>query len=767
MYLTSGGTHSDERILEVEKDVRYFCPSVCFVNEYGNVGEIKEDWPAGNVEMKFLGGHRTVLRRSITFVGQREPILFSVCNCCCENGKAGLDLERLLEQVISYGTDQPSVKMPDFLAFMNTICFRDGPPIDLSDMEFGEEGLSRLSCVHTRAVAKIMSEGVREIEKRDPMILERTADKLHSDKVFGEGANVLRAMGVDTGSDDDGEDAAAGALLSLRNSDEMLLKLKVPRLVPLGARTYHAVVQHFGASDPWKRPVADPLYRFGATVKVSGRRKKTCLSHESQTCSCVYVGHYDLKAEDRADVEEGNNNMDLNGGEFHGFDEPLPNNDDDGTQSMQHREDGVVAKAYKDRPLLLPSYMEGYPNPFETDKYRERKAPDVCVPEVACDCVTGSDKKCSCLLQCAVCGSDWGEELTDPFPFHIYHEQFIWKTHVQGRRCSNSNCREILPFDGREDMVTPLAYHPLKGIYTGISTYFLMDLTASMARSHAPLSEYFKVMVEKYEACGEEKTDIPSIPTLFRDVQNVIRIVVVPSFPSTAYSCYNCGDRPTTLVMDGTSNGIAKRLAPSAKYFNRYPRTLPSPTFQKPHDLVSTRSLPMFPCYLQKISVPWKVLSNFSGGGDATALQELILRYSGAAPATADTFTADDMDAIEDLLNDNRRRQPTDVISWKLTQAFQYYFANAKANGHLLKPEVPSIVPVLQCIVAKSVVPVTGAPGQLVVACLLYLAFGFSCQTRTAIVFDNTTKPRAVVDRRRKAVYEQSSISAGTNSCSE
>ena len=31
----------------------------------------------------------------------------------------------------------------------------------------------------------------------------------------------------------------------------------------------------------------------------------------------------------------------------------------------------------------------------------------------------------------------------------------------------------------------------------------------------------------------------------------------------------------------------------------------------------------------------------------------------------------------------------------------------------------------------------------------------------------NTTKPRAVVDRRRKAVYEQSSISAGTNSCSE
>ena len=735
VYLTSGLMHSDEQIFELQKEVRYRCPRVTYVSRNGNVVEIMEDWPEERVEMVFLKSHCTVLRRPICFEGRSEPYLFSVCNCRCEDGKAGLELERMLEELISYGADQSSVKMCDFLALMNIICHPSGPPIDFDDMDIGgEEGLRRLSCVHIQSVDKILSEELREIKKREPMILKKTADKLQSDKVFGEEANVLRAMGVDTGDDEEEEEegAAVGALLQLRNRNDSLLEMKVPQLYPLGPRRYYAVVPHVEASAPWSHRTASPLWRFGSVVLVSGRRKKSCLSHESQRCKCVYVGHDDLKEEDRAEDEEGNNNMDLNGGAFPGFDGWIHDNNDNDNDGhvVHHLGNQVVAKAYKERPLLLPSYIRGYPNPLETDKYRERKPPDVCIPSVECDCVTSSDKKCLCLLRCDVCDSEWSDELTEPSPFHIYYADYMLQREVKGRRCSNTECCNVKEYDGREDMVTPLAYHPLKGIHTGISSYFLADLTASMARSHAPLSEYFSEMIEKYDAAGEAKVNIPSITTLFRDVQNVIRKVVVPAFPETAHVCYTCGDSPKTVVMDGTTNGIAKNLAPSG-YFNRFPQTQPSPSFANPNDLVTTtRQLWQYPCYLLKISVPWNILSNFSGGGDATALQELILRFSGAAPAAAAPFTAIDMDAIDELLNDGRRQQANDVISWTMTQAFRYYFDRVNTSGQALKPEVPSIAPVLQCLVAKSVIPVTGAPGQLVVACLLYLALGFSCQTR-------------------------------------
>ena len=286
MYLTSGGQHSDEQILELQKDVRYLCPRAAFESGNGDVVEIKEDWPEENVEIVFLKRHCTVLRRSIRFEGRSEPYLFSVCNCGCADGKAGLELERMLEELISYGADRESVEMRDFLALMNIICYPSGPSINFDEMEFGgEEGLRRVSCVHIRSVDKILIEGLREIEKKEPMILEKTAEKLHTDKVFGEEANVLRAMGVDTGDDDEEQEGAAvDALLLLRNNNDSLLKMKVPQLYPLGPRRYYAVVQHVEASDPWSHRTASPLWRFGSEVVVSGRRKKSCMSHESQRC---------------------------------------------------------------------------------------------------------------------------------------------------------------------------------------------------------------------------------------------------------------------------------------------------------------------------------------------------------------------------------------------------------------------------------------------------------------------------------------------------
>ena len=480
--------------------------------------------------------------------------------------------------------------------------------------------------------------------------------------------------------------------------------------------------------------------RFGGVCSISSRGKVHCISCDSTTCQHCWTGRKDLKngtdndAGDEPVIDDGVEEED-NYGEY-GNDEQ-----EDDADAVVHRVpvSSLLAKAYKPRSLITRALAAPYPSPLVNNPYRTRLPPLVCMPEhPLCDC---SEATCNsgCLVTCP-CGAEWASDaVTDPKPLVILGATHAFECSVSGWPCSNPNCHNICPFDGRQHCVTPMAYRSKTGIYYAIDSFLLVDIALGYQYSPGTLSECYDKMDRYYDAAGCRSL-LPPKPTFIHDLHETMRTVVTPYLPSQCFDCSACGTHGDTLVCDGKNEGILRKLAPLGD-FNRDPKMLPPPSIDNPNILrVNTPhcrgsernqiGLPTRPSILLKVSVLFADLAYFSGGGNETKIQELFLQFLHADPAEKHkTFDSNSMMALLEMIDDTKRHHV----------ALRHVLDNVKApldeDEEISAP--PLLANVLQCIVSKSIAPITGADGPLVIAayCILSMGFILSWNDRLTIFF--------------------------------
>ena len=138
----------------------------------------------------------------------------------------------------------------------------------------------------------------------------------------------------------------------------------------------------------------------------------------------------------------------------------------------------------------------------------------------------------------------------------MLHERFCREYEVAALRCSRPECPHVLPYDGREHAVTPLFLSQRTGVYYGMNTYDLLDLTRDHYASHSPFVERYKTMVQEY-AVGGFSPLLPPRSTLLRGVQDTVGRVIVPYMPLAAEDCRICGPYPDTVVTYSWTNSLA------------------------------------------------------------------------------------------------------------------------------------------------------------------------------------------------------------------
>ena len=143
------------------------------------------------------------------------------------------------------------------------------------------------------------------------------------------------------------------------------------------------------------------------------------------------------------------------------------------------------------------------------------------------------------------------------------------------------------------------------------------------------------------------------------------------------------------------------------------------------------------PSVLLQVSVPFSELAYFSGGGNETKIQELFLQYLHADPLEKhQKFDSESMHTLVVLLDDRKRHHT----------ALRRVIANIKPPEDE-KEEIsapPLLANVLQVIVSKSILPITGADGPLVIAAYCLLAMGLPGTTELPRFLRDMVSPTQV-----------------------
>ena len=215
---------------------------------------------------------------------------------------------------------------------------------------------------------------------------------------------------------------------------------------------------------------------------------------------------------------------------------------------------------------------------------------------------------------------------------------------------------------------------------------------------------------------------------VFYYLQAVISRLILPAFLSQAYECITCGPSPKAMVYDGTKNGIRRKSAPTGS-FSQYEGMSEVPSILNPSIIRTAlyNAPPKEPVHLLKETVNLNLLATFAGPG-AVKKQETLLRFCRAKHDIA-LFTEADLDTAILLFNG-----PVS-IDRAVTFMLEYYKSN-----ELLDP-VRNFGPVLQVIAAKSVAPITGADGSLLVALYSLLAMAISGSSSIPAVFHSLILP--------------------------
>lgn len=752
IYMISNQQKGYPRALCLQQGVRYSFPMVGFV-PHGDEGEEEEEegvqpiclsWPTGNHPIEFLGTNCTVLQRTLRFIdapSEMETVL--LCNCRCPEGKAGLMVQDAMERVISYCSDGQSVTV-------NRIHF-----IQNINRMYGNNRLFRpqdlllslecLDCVHTRAL-KTMFINSAMMDVPVCVTLEKTAAKLESENTFA--FNVKKVMQVEGEPAKDAEED--------NDAYDYLHSCMVPRIILLGEGIYHAVDQFRNVT---VFASESALLRFGSFIKLSARMVPFCTRCERDSCPCVYVGHLDASlllgirplARDRAPKDVQFEELDVS---------------DDNHMSPE----GAIAYSYKLRSFPISPYSDEFP--VISDPYRQNchGLTDVLKPRTVCDCTRNVDAvgehdeqplslHCRCCLHCS-CDTRWDEEKCTPcIPLLVLHREFPKKYSVCGFRCPNDTCSTVLRYDGREDGITVLfcgQSGPHAGTCVAISTHWLLEIVKSLYDSYDPLTRLYDTMVFNYRSAGfDTTTDIIPKTTFFYHLQQLIPRLILPAFPKQAYECVTCGPSPKVVVYDGTENGIRRKSAPIGN-FNVPEEMLDVPSIDNPYPLrpavLGRRASPppAVPVYYLKTTATWTELTTFAGAGSVKK-QELLLRFCRAKPESA-PLSSDELEAALLLFNG-----PT-LIDRAVFFMLQYF------TTHRLQEPIKNQGPLVQVISAKSVAPITGADGPLIVAVYSLLSMGIPGSYTLPALFTGLISPakksmmeatRIVRNIRRSPINEQ------------
>ena len=717
LYMISGRNKGYSRAQCLQKDVRYSLPIVGYMFRDEDEEEILQSiclsWPEGNYPIHFTGTICIVLQRSIIFVDAPfvSETLF-LCNCRCGEGKAGLSLQEEMERVISFSSEGSN--MINRVAFVQNI-----------QRLFGNNRLRRepnmvvslfcLDCVHTRAIRTAYDKNL-VFDAPECPVLEKTAAKLISDKTFEfdvtVAMNIVEEQAVNEMDEEEEEDA----------SMKYVHSLMVPRICLCGNGFYHALEELRNAT---VFASATPLFRFGSIISVSARMVPTCSRCERDNCRCAYVGHLDQVL---LCVRPGIRQKPPKDNEI----EELDVCDDSHIDYSK-----AIAHSYKLRSFALKPYSKEFPVIVDPFRKRCHELPQLLKPSIMCDCINGVGEDdneplhCFCVLRCS-CGEIWNEAICTPSKkLLILHREFPVCYDVCGLRCPLGQCETVLQYEGREDGITILfcgKAGPLAGYCVGIATVWLLEIVKSLYDSYDPLTRLYDTMIHYYLVGGFNPAFSLPKSTFFYHLQAVIPRLILPAFPVEAYECFTCGPSPKVTVYDGTENGIRRKTAPTGT-FNQYEGMLEVPSILDPSIIrpAAYNRPPNVPVYLLKETVNWCQLTTFAGTG-AVKKQECLLRFCRAKPDVA-VFTIADLDAAL-LLFDGPA--PID-------RAVCFMLDHHKSND-LVVP-VRNLGPVIQGMAAKSVAPITGADGSLLVALYSLLAIGVSGSTIIPPIFHSLMSP--------------------------
>ena len=733
LYVMTGTVHDEDtrkRIKCLQYGTRFLVPQVLVSSAEGHTFELKSTWPypGENLDMSISTEIQyVVLLRKIIF-DEGEEATVGICDCHCPPGMRGRDMKEALERGFNFNYGETGIDKAKFWAGLVGIlqgysCIPSG----------NSNTNSVITCVHVELVRTALQRS-RAIDTPEPKALRKTAKELSKVRGF-EDFNVAQAMGLESSSASVSSASASSSSLTDINN-------RVPRVVVLSKHRYHATPR-WKVGDITRR--SSPMLRFGGVCIISSRGLIHCLSCDSRSCEHSWTGRKDINNKetdnDGEEAVDGDFEEEENLDDVYGNDEQESKEDVD----VQHRVavSSLLARAYKPRRISTRALNAPYPNPLDGgNNFRTTLPPSVCAPLFPlCDC-TEATCNSGCIVTCP-CGAAWSDSMTDPKLLVVLYATHALERSVVGRTCRNEECQNILPYDGREDCVTPMAYRSKSGIYYAIDSFLMADIALGFQYSPATLSEKYESMARYYDAAGCTHL-LPPKSTFIHDLQLTIRNVVIPFLPSQCFTCSTCGTHSDTLVCDGKDEGILKRLAPPGN-FNRDPKILPPPSIDNPNILrVNTPhcrgmekqqiGLPTCPSLLLQISVPFRDLAFFSGGGNETKIQELLLQFLHADPAEKHKkFDSNSMYTLLEMLTATKRHH----------NAIRYVIENVKApddDGEEISAP-PLLGNVLQCIVSKSIAPITGAPGPHIIAAYCYLSMGFSGSIRLPSFLADMTSP--------------------------